>query len=424
MAGTELEATIQRWRRHALDCLLAAVAALGAIPLFSVFFVVPDALPRGFRLLSLFVYLLLVGMAAGRRLPHAVRAWVFILSGLALAVVMLVARGLQGHGRIMLGAQPLYATVLLGPRAGYAVGAAGLVAYGVVAALVARGALELVLPAAGASAVGHLWLLQGVLLVLFLGLALVLVNQFVVQLRAALAAEREAAHRVSEGDRERRRLERVLLETGERERRAVGHQLHDGPCQQMTAAMLRCEALKSALEARGATAEAEHVQAIARVLDDSVGEIHALAQGLSPPSLSPEAFAGALQDLVHQVRASSPVECELRHDDHAQPDDDATSAQLFRIAQEAVTNALRHARARHIGIELGSSGGTLQLVVRDDGIGMPAGRGAEGMGLTIMRHRAELIGGSISVTAAPGSGTVVVCAVPRAAGAGDAGGAA
>ena len=196
---------------------------------------------------------------------------------------------------------------------------------------------------------------------------------------------------------------------------AVGHLLHDGPCQHLTAALLRCKVAENSFTARGSREDVAHIQAIAEMLDASAGEIHDLARGLSPPALAPGALAAALGDLAQRVRSSGPIECVFVHDDLAQPEDAEVSSQLFRIAQEAVRNAVRHAQPGRVRVELTRNDGGLRLLVQDDGVGMPPDAGHEGMGLRIMRYRAELMGGSLSIGPAAGGGTVVTCTLPLAA---------
>ncbi len=408
----DLEASVLRWRARALDYALLTVLGVGTVPLLVIFLAVPDALPPGLRLFGLVIYLLFAGVAMSRRVAHRVRALSFLVAGYALAVVMLAARGLPGDGRIVLVALPIYATVFLGPRSGYAAGVSSLAAYAAIAWLYPKGFLASFHRAHDVSLEPRLWLLQGVMLFLVLALLMVLVNQFVVLMRGALVAEREANRRTSAAEREQRRLERVLLDTGERERRAIGHQLHDGPCQQITAALLRCKVAENSLTNRGSREATAHLQAIGEMLGASVGEIHDLARGLSPQELSPGALGEAFDDLAHSVRASGAVECEVLYDAPQQLADPEATTQVFRIAQEAVSNAVRHARANRIRIELSQRDGILRLSVRDDGIGLPASSGQIGMGLRIMRYRAELIGATLAIGVAAGGGTEVTCVLP------------
>jgi len=93
--------------------------------------------------------------------------------------------------------------------------------------------------------------------------------------------------------------------------------------------------------------------------------------------------------------------------------DNLTATHIYRIAQEAVSNALRHARAKHIEIALSASNGAIELDVRDDGCGIPDDSEDAGMGLKIMRYRAELIKASLKIDTAPGSGTLVSCTLNK-----------
>ena len=410
-SGSPLEASLLEWRRKALDVVLVAGLALGVVPLLVAVRTESEALPRGLRLTALTLFVLVAVLAAARSGSLAVRTWGFFAALLTLAAVMLAARGLESGGRLLLMVLPLFASVLLGPRRGYAAAAMSLALYAGATLLVAGG--HWVPAASGETDPASLWVLQGALLVVVTVPVMVLVNQFVDRLRRALVVEQEAKDRLVQAEQERRTLERALLETGERERRAVGHQLHDGPCQQITAALLRCKVAHNALVARGSPAEAAHLQAIGELLDASVAEIHDLARGLSPAELSPGALAAALGDLAQRVRAGGTMGCELVHTGDAAPEDLEVTSQLFRIAQEAVANAARHARARRIRIELGRDREGTRLAVSDDGIGIGADSAPEGMGLRIMRHRAEVIGGSLSVGPAPGGGTLVTCTVPH-----------
>jgi signal transduction histidine kinase len=412
VGNDEVELGILRWRKRALDRVLWVVLGIGIVPILVAFLVSPHSASLRLRLLSLGIYLLLVAVALARQVPHQVRGWGFVLAGFGFAGMAFAATGLHGAGRLFLVALPLHALVLLGPRSGYVAAAMSLTIYALAALLGAGGALKPDPFFRDDTFGAEFWLLQGAMLLLVLGPILVLVNRFVGLLQGALAAERAATGQIAEEARERHRLERVLLETGERERRDVGHQLHDGPCQEITAALLRCKVAENLLAARGSREEIGHIRAIAEMLDSSVGEIHDLARGLSPADLSPGALASALSDLARRVHASGGVECDFVHDGLAEPEAAGTSSQLFQIAREAVSNAIRHGKPRQIRIELARNDGTLRLVVRDDGVGLLPDAGREGMGLRIMRHRAELMGGSLSTGPAVGGGTVVTCTLP------------
>ena len=399
------------WRRRMLGYYLWIAFGIGAPLVLYVVLIAPDFAPLRFRLLILVFLGLILLLALARRLDHSVRTWALFLVAYAFSLMMFNASGLQGGGRQVLLGVPLYAMIFLGPRSGWASAAVSLIIYTAVAFLNVTGRMSPVFSGQRFSG-SRFWFVQGAMLVLALVPIMFLLSRFIGFLGGALAAERRSAEQLESEAVERRRLERVLLETGERERRAVGHQLHDGPCQQITAALLRCKVAENALAARGPEESAGHIRAVAQLLDASVGEIHDLARGLSPPELSPAAFATALGELARRVTASGPVACEFLHDGSALPPDPLITSQLVQIAQESVANAVRHAKARRITIELARQDRALRLLVRDDGVGMAPDAAGEGMGLRIMRHRAGLAGGTLSIGPAPGGGTAVTCTIP------------
>ncbi|MGA9752038.1 MAG: sensor histidine kinase [Acidobacteriota bacterium] len=411
-AGSEApELGLREWRQRMLGYYLWIAFGIGVPLVLYIVLIAPDFAPLRFRLfITVFLGLILL-LALARRLDHSVRTWALLLVAYAFSFMMFNASGLQGGGRQVLLGVPLYAMIFLGPRSGWASAAVSLILYAAVAFLNVTGRMSPVFPDQRFSG-PTFWFMQGAMLVLALVPILFLLTRFIGFLGGALAAERRSAAQLEAEALERRRLERVLLETGERERRAVGHQLHDGPCQQITAALLRCKVAENALAARGPKESAGHIRAIAQLLDASVGEIHDLARGLSPPELSPAALTTVLGDLARRVTASGSVACEFLHDGSAPPPDPVTTSQLVQIAQESVANAVRHARARHITIELAQRDQALRLVVRDDGAGVAPDAAGEGMGLRIMRHRAGLAGGTLTIGPAPGGGTAVTCTIP------------
>lgn len=415
LAGADdLESTILQWRERALGYVMWTLLALTPLPVFLGWRSFPEPVASLYRSMAFSLTIVVLALVLVRPFAYRVRAWAFLILGLLLAAVLLAGRGLEGSGRLILVVLPIYAAVLVGARAGYVAAVVSLALFATLGALHATQIVPRHATSGGTNIDLMFWVVQGTMLLLVVVPVVVLVTGFIAVLRSTVAAERAASERSAEAERERRRLEQVLLQTGDRERRDVGHQLHDGPCQQLTAALLRCKVLQNALSADGShEKEIAHVGAIADLLDASVAEIHDLARGLSPAELSPEAFPAALGDLTARVRESTSIECSVVYDRRTQPATAEASSQLFRIAQEAIGNAVRHASPSHILVELDGDDRTLRLQVRDDGRGMSEDGDRAGLGLRIMRHRAELIGGSISVMPAPGGGTVVTCMLPR-----------
>lgn len=237
-------------------------------------------------------------------------------------------------------------------------------------------------------------------------------------LSSVLALQREVDERVrqrtaalTEEIAERERLERAVIEIGERERRSVGRDLHDGLGQHLTGTALVAQALAGRLAARG-DPEAAEARKVAGLVEEGIEQTRQAAKGLVLGEVERDSLPAALRELAESVRSKFRLDCESQCASEL-PIESPASIHLFRIAQEAVTNAARHGRARRIVIRVKPDAGELELSVSDDGRGLPqpAARGT-GLGLRIMAHRAAIIGGRFSVETRPGGGTMVSCRLP------------
>jgi len=208
---------------------------------------------------------------------------------------------------------------------------------------------------------------------------------------------------------ERRTLERKVSDASAHERERIAHDLHDGLGQELTGARLLLQAAAGHLTL--ASPAMEPLVNAADALDRSMEEIRALAQDLAPVQLA-QGLGHALELLAAHmsIPGGAPVEF-AGSTEAALPRE--TAEQLFRIAQEAVSNSARHARARTISITLVPIPGGLELRVADDGKGFDAALRPKGRGLGIMTHRAGLIGASLHVGPGPDGGTLVTCVAPR-----------
>jgi len=146
-----------------------------------------------------------------------------------------------------------------------------------------------------------------------------------------------------------------------------------------------------------------------------VPEVDALrsAAGLVAVEVDAEGLMSALSDLADRIGASNELDCPFECREPVQVENNQTATHLYRIAQEAVANAIRHAQARRIVIQLTQEGDQVRLEIRDDGPGVwqPEEQSGAGMGLRIMRNRAELIGAQLQIESREGCGTRVVCTV-------------
>jgi len=213
---------------------------------------------------------------------------------------------------------------------------------------------------------------------------------------------------------ERQRLERELLDSGEGERRRIGRDLHDSLGQLLTGTALAGQVLHERLAARGLH-EAEDASRVVGLVEEAIELTRSLSRGLDPVEMEGGGLDQGLRELATTTSAHPNVRCEYHCTEAIAIRDQATAAHLYRISQEAITNAIRHGRASHIALRLEASGERVRLVVDDDGSGLPPpGRRGPGMGLRIMAHRAAMMNGTLEVRARPEGGSTVVCEVQDA----------
>jgi PAS domain S-box-containing protein len=206
-------------------------------------------------------------------------------------------------------------------------------------------------------------------------------------------------------------LEREILAISEREQRRLGHDLHDDLCQQLAGIEFLSQRLASDLAARSA-ASAPQAKEIAQMVQRAMTQTRELALGLSPVRLEAEGLTDALRELAMGTRKVFGCDCRFRCDPPVLVPDHTVAIHLYRIAQEAVSNAIKHGQARRIAIGLTAKDRSVTLAVKDNGRGIPRKLPRrKGMGLRIMRYRAEVIGGALLVEPVPGGGTRVVCTV-------------
>jgi signal transduction histidine kinase len=146
------------------------------------------------------------------------------------------------------------------------------------------------------------------------------------------------------------------------------------------------------------------------MVEEGIDLARNMARGLYPVEMEAEGLMAAFQELGDTISKGAKIQCVFECDAPVLIHDAAAAAHLYRIAQEAVRNALRHAKAKRIGINLSERDGLVKLTVEDDGIGLPeSGPAGNGLGLRIMAHRAAVIGGTFAIEPAPTGGTMVTC---------------
>ncbi len=225
----------------------------------------------------------------------------------------------------------------------------------------------------------------------------------------ALAIARQAAVAVENARLHERARQAAVLE----ERQRLARELHDSVTQALYGISLYAEAAGRALADGDATPAAANLQEIRETVQDALREMRLLLLDLRPPLLEERGLAGALQARLQAVEARAGLITELQGDGAARLPPE-TEQELYRLAQEALNNVLRHAHANHVTVRLDTCGGRAFLEVADDGIGFePALSGGAGLGLRGMRERAEQLGGRLHVESAPGAGTRVRVELPR-----------
>jgi PAS domain S-box-containing protein len=212
---------------------------------------------------------------------------------------------------------------------------------------------------------------------------------------------------------ESKRLERELQTVSEREQRRIGQDLHDGLGQYLTGIACMVKVLGAKL-AEKKLPEANDAQRITAMVNETIQQARDLARGLCPVELETNGLQAALQELAARVTKLFSVTCDFKVSTVVQMYDNAAAVHLYRIAQEAINNAIKHGQATRIDLGLTNVNNQIILTVKDNGIGVAAngaGKHQHGMGLRVMNYRAGMIGATVQVEALPEGGTLVKCVV-------------
>ncbi len=212
---------------------------------------------------------------------------------------------------------------------------------------------------------------------------------------------------------ERRNLEREIQEISEREQRRLGQDLHDGLGQSMTGIAFLAKVLQQKLQAKSIE-EAEAAGNIASLINEALAQTRRLSRGLCPVVLDTNDIEAALEQLAENLRTLFSISCESHCDRNVKITDNTVAVHLYRIAQEAATNAIKHGHAKNVMLSLAGNGSRVILTIKDDGKGfqLPKTK-SKGMGLRVMHHRARMIGATISIRQSREGGITVTCSLGR-----------
>jgi signal transduction histidine kinase len=209
------------------------------------------------------------------------------------------------------------------------------------------------------------------------------------------------------------KLEKQIIEVSEYEQQRIGRDLHDGLCQFLAAIGCATSALKIDLKENDLEQLAAKAGEIEKHLSEAVDQARDLSHGLVPVQLDEAGLPAALRELAATTSRLLPVECTFESAGHAAAAQNGKATHLYRIAQEAIHNATNHGKAYKIDIRLSANASATSLSISDDGIGFARnGNSADGVGISIMRYRANLMEGEFAIESAARGGTVVSCTVP------------
>ena len=217
-------------------------------------------------------------------------------------------------------------------------------------------------------------------------------------------------------------IEEELLKVAENEQLRIGRDLHDGLVQHLVGLSALAELLTEKTKSRS-PAEHDLAAKMEALIEQAVEQARTVARGLHPLELRNGEVVEALEELAVATGDLHSLQCQCHYDEDARVADINQATHLYRIAQEAVNNAVRHGRPTHISIDVSRKRGRLMLVVEDDGAGLPPGMSVGklddgmlaqtgGMGLRTMTYRAQALRGTLAIERVPTGGTRVSCVVP------------
>ena len=208
---------------------------------------------------------------------------------------------------------------------------------------------------------------------------------------------------------EQQQLQREILEIPVSEQRRIGQELHDGLGQQLTGLGL----LATSLLNKASKPEHELATQLARGLREAISQVRALSRGLMPVDVEAEGFLRSIENLVTEIRSHSNVSILFTKNDRVRVTDSSSALHLFRIVQEALNNAIKHAHTDQIQVSVDIEGSRGCIMIRDNGDGFQnLPDKSTGLGLRIMQHRCGLIDAEFKIASSPGEGTEIKCYFP------------
>ena len=409
----EVDELLDAWRQRALTVLLRVVCAITLLPLLAVLAGRIILVPWPLRAVCALLYLVLLTAALCPWLGLRTRAVALIGCAAVISAIQLMVGHLSGNGRVALLLLPFLALTLVGPRAGWVAAAVSAAVFAAVPLSLQSEWVAAHVPGVTANDPLAYWGLQWLLWVNIVAVLMTLLSRFERLQRRTMIAERMALRQLEAETADRLRLEEEIGRIGEEERRRLGAELHDGLCQHLTAALLNCTAMENQLPHTDVSCATGLTQ-LRMALEEAIGMAYDVAKGLCPVDMDPDALLPALELLCQDVRARHTIACHVQADRAFAIRTPEQALHLYRIAREAVVNAVKHARCTQLTITLEYVGTDLMLTVADDGRQTaPGAVPVPGLGQRIMTYRAGLLGGTLQITGSAEGGMRVICRVPR-----------
>lgn len=210
---------------------------------------------------------------------------------------------------------------------------------------------------------------------------------------------------------ERKRLEQEIISISDKERTRIGYDLHDGVGQYFTGIGYLVRIIKDKMDS-GERPEISEVEEILTLIEEAKNYTRILAKGFSPVDMDKAGLFMAIKDLCMDIEKIFGSQCSLVYDKTIEIEDNETAIHIYYIIREAVNNAMRHGNAKHLDIIIKEWEEGIKFEVKDDGIGFDPDMVVMGLGLNLMKHRAALIGGTLTVKKNKKGGTTVACLLP------------
>ncbi len=368
-------------------------------------------IPQWAANLVLMAYFPCIAFSLVRSIAFISRVHLILGAKAIVGAIQLITTQLVGGGRLTLAFLPVTALILGGTRAA---GNMLLLCVFIIGSITCMMAADTAIPAAvhTDNITAGYWLFQFFVWIGGIVPQLYLMGHFLALQNRTVVAVSSARDKIDAEVARNRRLEYEINKIGEKERQKLGAELHDGLCQHLTATLLNCSTLEYRMK-KSDSADLASIKKIREGTERAIALAYEVARGLCPVRIEQDSLIPALQLLCREIRQKSEIDCRIQADQGIKIPTSEAGLHLYRIAGEAIANAVKHSACSRIIVRLAGSENEIVLEISDNGHGMPSEKVfSKGMGLNIMQYRAHLIGGNLEIKVAEMGGTSVICRLP------------